>query len=87
MLFLTVQINRRPCIQKLKLLYSELNYTAVDSVWQKRPTHFSSQSDSQTVKKLNQMSVAWLLKKDVFLAHFKVRNCSNLSASNTFLTK
>lgn len=92
MLFLTVHINRRPCTQKLKLLHSELNYTAVYSVWQKRPTNFSSHSDSQTprwystlllqhlhtisvlqicvwtVKKLNQMPVVWLLKKDVFLA-------------------
>lgn len=102
MLFLTVHVNWRPCIQKLKLLYSELNYTAVYSVWQKRPTHFSSQSDSQTlwwystllpqylhaisvlqicvwtVKKLNQMSGAWLLKKDVFLALLIASDCTFL---------
>jgi len=103
MLFLTVHINWKPCIQTWKILYSELNYTAGYSVWQKRPTHVSSRSKRQTlgwystlllqylhttsvlqncvwtVKKLNQMSVARLLKTDVFPAVLIASDCTFLT--------
>lgn len=47
-LFLTVHINWTPCIQKLELVYSELNYIAVYGVWWKWAAHFLRQSGSQT---------------------------------------